>query len=179
MFFALWRWRRGRNVSRIKVGALCWLYATTRFCSDAKTHRRSILVDSVIWPCQDCDEDNSYRKLCSIGCWVWWSEKMLEMSAKAYLQLPFLSGNVAAKVRNCSLRANLNDDVVLVNIPGNNIKQLLFRIGVTAILVYWRDCSALQRWAQLKKGVVFQIQFLTYSELYIHRWDGKDAQCSH
>ncbi|EYC20993.1 hypothetical protein Y032_0020g172 [Ancylostoma ceylanicum] len=50
-----------------------------------------------------------------------------ERSNKLLLCLPFVSDRISAAIRKCLIRAQLHDDVVLVNIPNDNIKRQLVR----------------------------------------------------
>ena len=89
---------------------------------------------------------------------------------KIPLCLPFISDKVSTAIQQCIVRAQLQDDVVLVNIPNSNIKKQLVRNRLydkecitdqCTICPYGKvgDCA--------KMGVVYQIECLTCSALYV------------
>ncbi|EYB83376.1 hypothetical protein Y032_0337g2918 [Ancylostoma ceylanicum] len=51
-----------------------------------------------------------------------------ERDTKLLLCLPFISDRIRTDIRKCPSRAQLHDDVALVNIPNENIKRQLIRI---------------------------------------------------
>uniref|UniRef100_A0A7I4Z3S1 Transcriptional regulator n=1 Tax=Haemonchus contortus TaxID=6289 RepID=A0A7I4Z3S1_HAECO len=55
-----------------------------------------------------------------------------------HLQLPFISDKISAEIRQCIARADLANDVVLINVPTDNIKRLLIRSRL-----YDRACTTI------------------------------------
>ena len=70
------------------------------------------------------------------------------------LCLPFISDKISAAIQKCIIRAQLQDDVMLVNIPNDNIKKSWCEIGSTIVTVYLSnalfvrtgDWETAQRW---------------------------------
>ncbi|EYC25300.1 hypothetical protein Y032_0012g1812 [Ancylostoma ceylanicum] len=90
--------------------------------------------------------------------------------SKIPLCLPFITDTISAAVRRCIVQSQLQDDVILVNIPNNNIRSQLVRnrlydrlcISESCIICpYGRtgDCA--------QTGVIYQLECLTCSETYI------------
>lgn len=86
------------------------------------------------------------------------------------LCLPFISDKLTAAIQRCIARAQLQDDVILVNIPSNNIKKQLVRNRLydrqcisnnCVICPHTRtgDCS--------KSGVIYQIRCSECGNTYI------------
>ena len=61
-------------------------------------------------------------------------------SDKIPLCLPFISDKVSFAVRQCLVEAGLKDDVVLVDIPNNNIKHRLVRNRLYDKHCVMQDC---------------------------------------
>ena len=89
---------------------------------------------------------------------------------KLPLCLPFISDDISAEIRRSIVRAQLQDDVVLVNIPNSNIKRQLVRNRLydrqcntadCVICPYGRegDCE--------KTGVIYQIECRACNSTYI------------
>ncbi|EYB84864.1 hypothetical protein Y032_0308g2042 [Ancylostoma ceylanicum] len=89
---------------------------------------------------------------------------------KLPLCIPFISDRVSNAIRQCLVRAQLQDDVVLVNIPNDNIRKQLVRNRLydrtclsqsCVVCPYSRngDCS--------KTGVIYQIECLSCRATYI------------
>ncbi|EYC22102.1 hypothetical protein Y032_0018g3714 [Ancylostoma ceylanicum] len=86
------------------------------------------------------------------------------------LCLPFISDEVSAAVQKCILRAQLQDDVVLVNIPNDNIKKQLDRNRLydkQCIAEHCIVCPHGKEGDCAKVGVMYQIECLDCSALYI------------
>ncbi|EYC06837.1 hypothetical protein Y032_0073g732 [Ancylostoma ceylanicum] len=89
---------------------------------------------------------------------------------KLPLFLPFISDRFSAAVRQCLHRAQLQNDVLLVSIPNDNIKKQLVRNRL-----YDRECKTdhciICPYGKVgdctKVGVVYQIQCLECNALYI------------
>ncbi|XGW33958.1 hypothetical protein V3C99_018027 [Haemonchus contortus] len=87
-----------------------------------------------------------------------------------HLRLPFISDKVSAEVRQCIARADLANDVVLINVPSDNIKRLLIRNRLydracatdnCVICPFGRSGDCTQR------GTVYQLQCSACGEIYI------------
>ncbi|EYB97997.1 hypothetical protein Y032_0135g1939 [Ancylostoma ceylanicum] len=89
---------------------------------------------------------------------------------KIPLTLPFISDDVSTEIRRCLARAQLHNDVILVNIPNDNIRKQLVRnrlydkqcVSTECIVCPYGttgDCS--------KTGVIYQIKCLSCDALYI------------
>uniref|UniRef100_A0A7I4Z2R7 Reverse transcriptase domain-containing protein n=1 Tax=Haemonchus contortus TaxID=6289 RepID=A0A7I4Z2R7_HAECO len=89
---------------------------------------------------------------------------------KIYLQLPFISDRFSAVIQQCLERADLANDVFLVNMPRENIKHQLVRnrlydriciMDNCVICPYGKvgDCA--------QRAVVYQLQCLTCDACYI------------
>ncbi|EYB88719.1 hypothetical protein Y032_0242g3412 [Ancylostoma ceylanicum] len=89
---------------------------------------------------------------------------------KLPLCIPFFSDKVSAAFQQCIIRAQLQDDVILVNIPNDSIKKQLVRNRH-----YDRNCISEQCIVCphgnvgdcAKVGVVYQLECLTCHALYI------------
>uniref|UniRef100_A0A7I4YDF6 Reverse transcriptase domain-containing protein n=1 Tax=Haemonchus contortus TaxID=6289 RepID=A0A7I4YDF6_HAECO len=88
----------------------------------------------------------------------------------AHLRLPFISDKVSAEIRQCIARADLANDVVLINLPADNIKRHLIRNRLydrtcttdnCVICPFGRDGDCSQR------GTVYQLQCSACDEIYI------------
>ncbi|EYC01492.1 hypothetical protein Y032_0106g3723 [Ancylostoma ceylanicum] len=91
-------------------------------------------------------------------------------SNKLPLCLPFISDKISTEIRQCLIRAQLHDDVVLVNIPNDNIKRQLVRNRLydracmsenCVVCPYGKtgDCA--------KMGVIYEVECLTCHATYI------------
>ncbi|EYB97660.1 hypothetical protein Y032_0139g2148 [Ancylostoma ceylanicum] len=90
---------------------------------------------------------------------------------KLPLCLPFVSDEATAELRRCLVRAQLQNDVILVNIPNDNIKnkqlvrnRLYDRQCITTNCVvcpYGKDGDCSQT------GVIYEVKCLTCNALYI------------
>ncbi|EYC06420.1 hypothetical protein Y032_0076g1051 [Ancylostoma ceylanicum] len=89
---------------------------------------------------------------------------------KVSLCLPFISDSVSAAVQRCIVRAQLQNEVSLVNIPNNNIRSQLVRNRLydrhcisegCIVCPYGRtgDCA--------QSGVIYQLQCLACNATYI------------
>uniref|UniRef100_A0A7I5E7W2 Reverse transcriptase domain-containing protein n=1 Tax=Haemonchus contortus TaxID=6289 RepID=A0A7I5E7W2_HAECO len=87
-----------------------------------------------------------------------------------HLRLPFISDIVSAEVRQCIARADLANDVVLVNLPRDNIKCHLIRNRLhnraystnnCVICPFGKDGDCTQR------GTVYQVQCSVCDGIYI------------
>ncbi|EYC21254.1 hypothetical protein Y032_0020g81 [Ancylostoma ceylanicum] len=91
-------------------------------------------------------------------------------NSKLPLCLPFFSDKVSAAFQQCITRAQLDDDVILVNIPNDNIKKQLVRNRL-----YDKHCTTEQCVVCphgnigdcSKVGVVYQLECLSCHDLYI------------
>ena len=89
---------------------------------------------------------------------------------KIPLCIPFISDKVSAALQQCIVRAQLQDDVFLVNIPNENIRKQLVRNRL-----YDKHCISEQCVVCphgnigdcAKVGVVYQLECLTCHDLYI------------
>ena len=89
---------------------------------------------------------------------------------KICLQLPFISDQVTAAVRRSILRAGLGNDVILVNIPGDNIKRQLVRNRLydrSCITASCVICPNGRSGDCAQRGVVYQLQCLACRAVYI------------
>ena len=98
------------------------------------------------------------------------SSSNMERSNKIALCLPFISDHVSAVVRRSIRRAQLSNDIILVNIPSRNIKKRLVRnrlydrycvANPCVVCPFGRigDCA--------KVGVVYQLECLSCGATYI------------
>ena len=95
----------------------------------------------------------------------------IQRNNKIPLCLPFISDQVSAAVQRSIKRALLSDDIILVNIPGSNIKKKLVRNRLydrycrmeasCVVCPYGNigDCA--------KVGIVYQLECLSCSATYI------------
>ncbi|EYC07299.1 hypothetical protein Y032_0071g579 [Ancylostoma ceylanicum] len=95
----------------------------------------------------------------------------LKGKKKLSLCLPFISDDISTEIRRCLARAQLQNDVTLVNIPNGNLKKQLVRNRLydseqcisneCVVCPYGKtgDCS--------KTGVIYQIKCLSCDALYI------------
>ncbi|XGW05094.1 hypothetical protein V3C99_015904 [Haemonchus contortus] len=87
-----------------------------------------------------------------------------------HLQLPFISDEISAEIRRCIARADLANDVVLINVPTDNIKRLLIRNRL-----YDRACTTIncvvcpfgRNGDCTQRGTVYQLQCSACDEIYI------------
>ncbi|XGW34592.1 hypothetical protein V3C99_018497 [Haemonchus contortus] len=87
-----------------------------------------------------------------------------------YLRLPFISDKISAEIRQCIARADLADKVVLINLPGDNIKRQLIRNRL-----YDRACSTdncvICPFGKVgdcaQRGTVYQLRCSVCGEIYI------------
>uniref|UniRef100_A0A7I4Z6L7 Reverse transcriptase domain-containing protein n=1 Tax=Haemonchus contortus TaxID=6289 RepID=A0A7I4Z6L7_HAECO len=87
-----------------------------------------------------------------------------------HLRLPFISDKVSAEIRQCIARADLANDVVLVNLPTDNIKRHLIRNRL-----YDRACSTNncvicpfgKDGDCTRRGTVYQLQCSACDGIYI------------
>ncbi|EYC19566.1 hypothetical protein Y032_0024g941 [Ancylostoma ceylanicum] len=90
--------------------------------------------------------------------------------SKVPLCMPLFPDRVTAAFQQCIIRAQLQDDVILVNIPNDNIKKQLVRNRL-----YDKDCISEQcivcPYGKVgdcaKVGVVYELECLTCHVLYI------------
>ncbi|EYC44537.1 hypothetical protein Y032_0458g1830 [Ancylostoma ceylanicum] len=93
-----------------------------------------------------------------------------ERGSKLLLCLPFISDRISTAIRQCLKRAQLHDDVTLVNIPNDNIKRQLIRNRLydkacvsenCVICPYGKvgDCG--------KTGVIYELECLVCHARYI------------
>ena len=95
---------------------------------------------------------------------------VVESSRKIPLCLPFISDKVSAVVKQSIARAQLNDDIILVNIPSRNIKKRLVRNRL-----YDKYCTSNQciicPYGNIgdctKAGVIYQLECLLCNATYI------------
>ncbi|EYB81249.1 hypothetical protein Y032_0388g490 [Ancylostoma ceylanicum] len=89
---------------------------------------------------------------------------------KLPLCIPFFSDKVSAAFQQCILRAQLQDDVFLVNIPNDNIKRQLVRnrlYDTQCVLEQCVVCPQGKIGDCAKVGVVYQLECLACHSLYI------------
>ena len=90
---------------------------------------------------------------------------------KLPLCLPFISDSVNAAFRKCIQRAELQDDVVLVSIPNDNIKKQLVRNRLYDRYCMLEQCCVVCPHGKVgdcaKVGVIYQIECLSCNALYI------------
>ncbi|XGW33913.1 hypothetical protein V3C99_017986 [Haemonchus contortus] len=88
-----------------------------------------------------------------------------------HLRLPFISDKVSAEIRQCIARADLTNDVVLVNLLTDNIKRHLIRNRLydracstnnCVICPFRRDGDCIQR------GTVHQLQCSACDGIYVY-----------
>ncbi|EYB86748.1 hypothetical protein Y032_0273g968 [Ancylostoma ceylanicum] len=84
--------------------------------------------------------------------------------------LTFISDEVSAAVQKCIFRAQLQDDVVLVNIPNDNIKKQLVRNRLYDKQCISEHCIVCPHGKEgdcAKVGVIYQLECLDCNALYI------------
>ncbi|EYC03675.1 hypothetical protein Y032_0092g2556 [Ancylostoma ceylanicum] len=89
---------------------------------------------------------------------------------KLPLCLPFISDRISNAIRRCLIRAQLDDDVVLVNIPNENIKRQLVRNRLydrTCISENCVVCPYGKLGDCAKTGVIYEIECLACRAQYI------------
>uniref|UniRef100_A0A7I4YDC7 GIY-YIG domain-containing protein n=1 Tax=Haemonchus contortus TaxID=6289 RepID=A0A7I4YDC7_HAECO len=89
---------------------------------------------------------------------------------KMYLQLPFISDRFSAVIQQCLKRADLANDVFLVNTPRENIKHQLVRnrlYGRICIMDNCVICPYGKAGDCAQRAVVYQLQCLTFDACYI------------
>ena len=86
------------------------------------------------------------------------------------LCLPFISDRVSSAIKRCITQAQLDQDVVLVNIPRENIRKQLVRNRLYDRACISRNC-VICPYGRLgdcaKSGIVYQIECLNCHALYI------------
>ncbi|EYC29815.1 hypothetical protein Y032_0005g2276 [Ancylostoma ceylanicum] len=96
----------------------------------------------------------------------------VERSDKLLLWLPFISDRISAAIRKCLIRAQLHDDVVLVNIPNDNIKRQLIRNRLydrTCVVENCTICPYGKIGDCVKTGVIYEIECSVFRESRIHQ----------
>ncbi|EYC22539.1 hypothetical protein Y032_0017g3411 [Ancylostoma ceylanicum] len=86
------------------------------------------------------------------------------------LCIPFVSDRISNAIRQCLIRAQLQDDVVLVNIPNDNIKRQLVRNRLydrTCLSQQCVVCPYSRNGDCTKTGVIYQIECLICHATYI------------
>ncbi|EYB90256.1 hypothetical protein Y032_0222g2630 [Ancylostoma ceylanicum] len=94
----------------------------------------------------------------------------VERSDKLLLCLPFISDRISAAIRKCLIRAQLHDDVVLVNIPNDNIKRQLIRNRLydrTCVVENCTICPYGKIGDCVKTGVIYEIECSVCHARYI------------
>ena len=89
---------------------------------------------------------------------------------KIPLCLPFISDRISFEIRQCLIRAQLDDDVVLVNIPNDNIKRQLVRNRLYDRACISNNCVVCPNGKAgdcAKMGVIYEIECLTCHAKYI------------
>ncbi|EYC20774.1 hypothetical protein Y032_0021g415 [Ancylostoma ceylanicum] len=89
---------------------------------------------------------------------------------KLPLCMPFFSDKISAAFRQCIVRAQLQDDVFLVNVPNDNIKRQLVRNRLYDIQCISDQCIVCPHGKLgdcTKTGVVYQLECMSCNELYI------------
>ncbi|EYC04086.1 hypothetical protein Y032_0090g2409 [Ancylostoma ceylanicum] len=89
---------------------------------------------------------------------------------KIPLCLPFISDRISTAIRRCLVRAQLDDDVILVNIPNENIKRQLVRNRLydrTCISENCVVCPYGKVGDCAKTGVIYEIECLACHAQYI------------
>ncbi|EYB97674.1 hypothetical protein Y032_0138g2050 [Ancylostoma ceylanicum] len=89
---------------------------------------------------------------------------------KLPLCLPFISDEVSAAIQKCIFRAELQNDVVLVSIPNDNIKKQLVRNRLYDRQCVSEHCIVCPHGKEgdcAKVGVIYQIECLDCHALYI------------
>ena len=89
---------------------------------------------------------------------------------KLPLCLPFVSDRMSMAIKQCIQRAQLQDDVMLVNIPRDNIKRQLVRNRLydrECISEHCIVCPYGKQGDCAKQGVVYQLECLSCNSTYI------------
>ena len=89
---------------------------------------------------------------------------------KIPLCLPFISDVVSAAIKKCIINAQLQDDVLLVNIPNDNIKKQLIRNRIYDTKCISEQCVVCPHGKIgdcAKLGVVYQLTCLDCNAIYI------------
>ena len=89
---------------------------------------------------------------------------------KLPLSIPFISDRMSMAIKQCIQRAQLHDDVMLVNIPHDNIKKQLVRHRLYDTECILEDCIVCpfgKLGDRAKKGVVYQHECLDCNAKYI------------
>ena len=89
---------------------------------------------------------------------------------KVPLCLPFISDKVSNAIKKCLKQAQLEDDVVLINIPNDNIKRQLVRNRLYDRACVSRNCVVCPNGRTgdcARSGVVYEIECLSCHATYI------------
>ena len=89
---------------------------------------------------------------------------------KLPLQLPFISDRVTAAIQQCIQRADLANDIILINIPRDNIKHQLVRNRMYDRACLTENCITCPFGKEgdcMQRGVVYQLQCSLCNENYI------------
>ncbi|EYC12947.1 hypothetical protein Y032_0045g1173 [Ancylostoma ceylanicum] len=89
---------------------------------------------------------------------------------KLALCIPFISDRVSNAIMQCLVRAQLHDDVVLVNIPNDNLRKQLVRNRLydqTCLSQHCVACPYGRNGDCAKAGVIYQIECLKCHGTYI------------
>ncbi|EYB97663.1 hypothetical protein Y032_0139g2150 [Ancylostoma ceylanicum] len=89
---------------------------------------------------------------------------------KLSLCIPFVSDRISNAIRQCLVRAQLQDNVVFVNIPNDNIKRQLVRNRLydrTCLSQRCVVCPYSRNGDYAKTGVIYQIECLNCHATYI------------
>ncbi|EYC04549.1 hypothetical protein Y032_0087g2074 [Ancylostoma ceylanicum] len=91
-------------------------------------------------------------------------------AGKLPLCLPFITDRISSAIRQCLIRAQLDDDVVLVNIPNDNIKRQLVRNRLYDRACVSENCVVCPHGRTgdcAKTGVIYGIECLACHAQYI------------
>ena len=89
---------------------------------------------------------------------------------KLPLCLPFISDKISAAIQKCIVRAQLQDDIMLVNVPNDNIKKQLVRNRLYDQYCNTEQCVICPHGRMgdcAKMGVVYQLECLKCNARYI------------
>ncbi|EYC07870.1 hypothetical protein Y032_0068g178 [Ancylostoma ceylanicum] len=96
--------------------------------------------------------------------------KAHECGKKLHLCIPFISDKVSNAIKQCLVRAQLQDDVILVNIPNDNIRRQLVRNRLYDRTCVTQQCVVCPYGSSgdcAKTGVIYQIECLSCHATYI------------
>ena len=92
------------------------------------------------------------------------------LSTKVPLCVPFISDKVTSAIRKCITRAQLENDVILINIPNDNLRKQLVRNRIYDTECISRGCVVCPSGKIgdcAKMGVVYELECQTCNAIYI------------